>query len=47
MRPAFEVQLDGANEKTLTPDANPASGNPVCLFLKRALILKSGQLVVL
>ncbi len=47
LRPAFEVQLDGANKKTLTPDANPASGNPLCLFLKKTLIMKPGQLVVL
>lgn len=44
LRPAFEVHLDGANKTTLTPDAN---GNPLCLFLKKNLILKPGQLVVL
>jgi hypothetical protein len=48
LRPAFEVQLDGPNKKTLTPDANPATGgNPLCLFLKKNLILKPEQLVVL
>ena len=48
LRPAFEVHLDGPNKKTLTPDANPATGgNPLCLFLKKNLILKPGQLVVL
>ena len=48
LRPAFEVQLDGPNRKTLTPNANPATGgNPLCLFLKKNLILKPGQLVVL
>ena len=48
LRPAFEVQLDGPNRKTLTPDANPATGgNPLCLFLKKNLILKPGQMVVL
>ena len=48
LRPAFEVQLVGTNKRTLTPDANPATGgNPLCLFLKKNLILKPGQLVVL
>ena len=48
LRPAFEVQVDGPNKKTLTPDANPATGgNPLCLFLKKNLSLKPGQLVVL
>ena len=48
LRPAFEVQLDGPSGKTLTPDANPATGgNPLCLFLKKTTILKPGQLVVL
>ena len=41
LRPAFEVQLDGLNRKTLTPDANPATS------LKKHLILKPGQMVVL
>ena len=45
LRPAFEVLL---YKKTLIPDANPATGgNPLCLFLKKNLILKPGQLVVL
>ena len=47
LRPAFEVQLDGPNKKTLTPDANPAIANPLCLFLKKALIMKDKQLVAL
>ena len=48
LRPAFEVTLDGPNKKTLTPDANPAAGgNPLCLFLKKNLVLKPAQLVVL
>ena len=48
LRPAFEVKLEGLNGKTLTPDLNPASGgNPLCLFLKKALILKAGQMAVL
>ena len=48
LRPAFEVQLDGTNMKTLIPNANPATGgNPLCLFLTKNLILKAGQLVVL
>ena len=48
LRPAFEVQLDGANKKTLTLCASPATGgDPLCLFLKKNLILKPGQLVVL
>jgi len=48
LRPAFEVQLDGPNKKTLTPNANPATGgNPLCLFLKKNLVLKPGQLAVL
>ena len=46
LRPAFEVQLEGPNNKTLTPDANPG-GKPLRLFLKKNLILKPGQLVVL
>ena len=48
LRPAFEVALGGTHSRTLTPDANPATGgNPLCLFLKKNLILKPGQLVVL
>ena len=48
LRPAFEVQLDGPNKETLTPNANPATGgNPLCLFLKKNLVLKPGQLAVL
>jgi hypothetical protein len=48
LRPAFEVVVHGPNKKTLTPDVNPATGgNPLCLFLKKNLILKPGQLVVL
>ena len=48
LRPAFEVELNGYNKKTLTPDADPETGgNPLCLFLKKNLILKPGQLVVL
>ena len=47
LRPAFEVQLDGPNKKTLTPDANPASGNPVCLCLKNVIAMQPGQWVVL
>ena len=48
LRPAFEMQLDGLNGNTLTPDANPATGgNPLCLFLKKNLILKPSQMVVL
>ena len=48
LRPAFEVQLDGLNRNTWTLDANPATGgNQLCLFLKKNLILKPGQMVVL
>ena len=48
LRPAFEVHLDGPNKNTLTPAANPATGgHPLCLSLKKNLILKPGQLVVL
>jgi len=48
LRPAFEMVLDGPNKKTLIPHANPAvGGNPLCLFLKKNLFLKPGQLVVL
>ena len=39
---------DGTNKTTLTPNGNPATGgNPLCLFLKKNLVLKLGQMVVL
>lgn len=47
LRPAFHVILDGASKKTLTPDADPVKGNALCLFLKRCIMLKPGQLIVL
>ena len=47
LRPAFEMQLDGPSKKALQPAAHPTTGNPLCLFLKKALTLKAGQLTVL
>ena len=35
LRPAFEVQLDGPNRKTLTPGANPATGGIDCACSSR------------
>ena len=48
LRPAFEVFLDG-NQLTPTKQAGEAdkSANPACLFLRKAIKLKKGQMMVL
>ena len=44
LRLAFEVVLDGT---TLKPDATPKTGNPLCLFLRKPVFLKSRQMLAL
>ena len=48
LRPAFEVSLDG-NQLTPTKQVGEAdkSANPACLFLRKAIKLKKGQMMVL
>ena len=49
LRPAFALALTGKSGSQMEPEgrASPQTANPLCLFLKKALKLKQGTIVVL